>query len=481
MKKYIIYSIFSIILAISSCDILDVEPTTSWTGTNIPTEESHLRGMLYAGYERLQVALDVEFLVYGEMRADVFYNNAFNVNIDKIVNNKLDYGMSLASWRTFYQAIKQANIVLKFTPELLAEGKLTEESANNIMGQAYCMRAFTYFYIVRIWGEAPLITTPFLTNEDITDFAREELPQLFEQIHQDLEEAARLIPASITSRTAFTQIAAYAIDAHVYAWEHNYEKVIERADQVLSNTNYTLAALYNPNIDASSNDFKTQVQSSEFTEIFNAGRSKESIFELAFSLADGDDNRYLSSYLSGSYPIVRPNNFYAESFDDADWRAVTAHQRYSNGKYKVIKFTIGFSSDVDSRNIVLIRLADIYLLKAEAIANLEDTDANRTAAMNLVNIIRNRAGGVEFKIPESVYLDRENVTPNDLKNIILEERKFELCYEGHRWFDLVRCNKAVEVLQDKVGIEIHPHSLVWPVHLDEIRRSKLIEQNEYYK
>jgi hypothetical protein len=68
-----------------------------------------------------------------------------------------------------------------------------------------------------------------------------------------------------------------------------------------------------------------------------------------------------------------------------------------------------------------------------------------------------------------------------MKDLVLEERKFELSYEGHRWFDLVRCNKVVEVLRDRAGIELNPISIVWPINLDEIRRNKLIEQNEYYK
>src|SRR5690606_21592176 len=106
-----------------------------------------------------------------------------------------------------------------------------------------------------------------------------------------------------TGRTTFTRTAAYAVDAHVYAWEHNYAKVIEQADKVLGNSSYGLAALYSPAINVSDKDFVAQVQSSEFAKIFNEGRSKESIFELSFSLDDGDDSQYLSSYLSGSYPI----------------------------------------------------------------------------------------------------------------------------------------------------------------------------------
>ena len=447
----------------------------------MPTEESHLYGILYGGYGRLQAALRINFLVYGEMRAEVFFNNAFNVNIDKVVANRLDNGMPLASWSTFYEAIKQANVVLKYTPELLEQYAITEAVANELMGQAYVLRAFTYFYLVRIWGDVPLITAPFLSNNDLAPYGRESREKVFDQIHVDLEEGARLIPASATSRTTFTRAAAYAIDAHAYAWQHNYAKVIEQADRVLNNTNYALAALHNPSIDVNSPTFVATLHASEFAGIFNTGKSRESIFELAFSMDDGEDSQVLSSYLSASFPIVRPNVAYAETFDDADWRAVVAHERASNGIYKAIKYTIGFSPDVDTRNIVLLRLADLLLLKAEAIVHLGDTDDDRTAAMGLVNRIRNRAGGPDFEIPASEYLDREIFTRDYLKDVILEERKFELTYEGHRWFDLVRSGKAVEIVRERAGIEIHPLSLVWPIHIEEIRRGAGVEQNEYYK
>lgn len=481
MKKLILYLFISASLTISSCSLLEVEPTTSWTGTNLPTEEAHLYGVLSGGYGRLQAALRVNFMVYGDMRSEIYFNNAFNVNIDKVVANRLDNGMSHASWRTFYEAIKQANIVLKYTPELLEQHVITEEAANDLMGQAYVLRAFTYFYLVRIWGDVPLVIKPFLSNNDLIPHDREPQDKVFEQIHLDLEEGARLLSASGTSRTTFTRAAAYAIDAHVYAWEHNYEKAIERIDLVLNNTNYSLASLYSTSISVNDDNFVEQVHSTEFADIFNEGRSKESIFELAFSMDDGDNNQYLTSYLSGGFPIVRPHPEYTETFDDLDWRAVVAHRFNPTGNYTVTKFTLGFSSDVDTRNIVLLRLADLYLLKAEALVNLGDTDDDRRAAMDLVNQIRNRAGGVDFEIPESEYLDREIFYPEYLKDFILEERKFELTYEGQRWFDLVRNGKAIEIVKERVGIDIHPLSLVWPIHIEEIRRGEGVEQNEYYR
>src|SRR5690606_8569612 len=480
MKKYM-YMIMACLMLSTSCNVLDLEPETSWTGSNIPTEEAHLNGILYGGYERLRSALSTGFLIYGELRAEAFYNNAFQTNIDKAINNTLDYDMSYASWQSFYEVIKQANIVLHYAPELVEAGTITEANANHMMGQAYTLRAFAYFYIVRIWGDAPLIVKPFLADEDLADYGRAPLSELYAQIHEDLAEGASLIPASSTERTILTRAAVHAIEAHVYAWEQNYEQAIVSIDKVLSNSNYALASLYNASWDPGASDFVTRVQASDYAAIFNIGRHKESIFELAFNLADGDNTRFLTNYFSGTNPIVRVRPEFGDTFDSNDWRGIVSNERSSTGTYKAIKYIIGFSADVDTRNIVLLRVADLYLLKAEAIMALEDSDDSWNEAMELVNIIWNRAGGETFEIPAAAYFDRSEYSRDDIMNLILEERKFELAYEGYRWFDLVRTGKAIEVMREIKDLELDPRSLVWPIHIDEVRRGKLIEQNEYYR
>lgn len=495
MKTYI-YLICFITVLFSACSLLELEPATSWTAENTPKEESHLYGILYGGYNTLQSDLSINFLTYGEMRSDVFYNNAFNVNTDKVVNNSLDNNISQASWYNYYRVIKQANVVIKFTPQVLQAGGISTEKADDVMGQAYCLRAFTYFWIIRIWGDAPLVTEPYLDSNDSFDRPKATVAEIMKLIHSDLKNAAKMIDKNSTSRTTFTQTAAYAIDAHAYAWEHKYDETINMADKVLANTSYSLANLYDKRYtgvtdNAKDKDFKALVQASEYAQIFNAGHSKESIFELASNIADGDDQKNLTSYLSGSYPILRPRTRFGQAIDTegSAWRSA-AIQEVASGKYKVTKFTIGFDYTADSRNIVMLRLADIILLKAEAIANQEDTDENRKTAMKLVNQIRNRAGGSDYEIPEEQFLNREEYDQEGIKEIVLNERKYELAYEGHRWFDLIRTGKVFESVKNRgndIGedespaIELNPKALVWPIHLNELRRSKLIEQNEYYK
>ena len=95
----------------------------------------------------------------------------------------------------------------------------------------------------------------------------------------------------------------------------------------------------------------------------------------------------------------------------------------------------------------MLRLADIILLKAEAIANQEDTDENRKAIMKLVNQIRRRAAGSGYEIPEEQFLNREEYDQEGIREIVLNERRYELAYEGHRWFDLIRTGKSFRSCQ----------------------------------
>src|SRR5690606_20483863 len=121
--------------------------------------------------------------------------------------------------------------VLRYTPDLIATSAITQANADAIMGQAYTLRAFAYFYIVRIWGAAPLVLAPFLSDDDLKGYSRAPLNELYAQMHQDLQEGQRLIPASSSERTTLTRAAAHAIEAHLYAWEHNYEQAIVSIDK----------------------------------------------------------------------------------------------------------------------------------------------------------------------------------------------------------------------------------------------------------
>jgi hypothetical protein len=494
MKKisYIII-LFCIGFSTSCSDFLDIEPKTSWSDANFFTQETHIVGTLNGGYDMLQAALGANFLVYGDLRADIYVlNNKIRVTEEKVLNNALDQTVSYASWGSFYDIVKQANLVLYHTPKMVESKLISSTNGNIYMGQAYCMRAFAYFWITRIWGDAPIVLTPY-TNSDRLVEVRKPQAEVLDTIHSDLAEAIKLIPSTSYDKFRFTRTAAYAIQAQVYAWQHNWPAVITSTNKILNSTsttpinnaNYSLAQLYD-SIAAKSltGDFYTNIMlKTEYSQMFNVGSSKESIFEMPFNIEDNENNNSLYGMVTGTFANIKARMDFIDQFEAKDWRL---HINFFGGVQNAVKFFNGkFTKNLDIRNIVLLRLSETVLLKAEALVYLNDTEtdplkqaANIKDAMTLVNIIRNRAGGKDLIIPESTYT---TLGLEQIKEIVLQERNLELAFEGHRYFDLIRTGNVAKFMEPING-QNNPTSFVWPIHLDEIRNSNgLIVQNEYYK
>ncbi|MCX6307520.1 MAG: RagB/SusD family nutrient uptake outer membrane protein, partial [Bacteroidia bacterium] len=485
--------IISCMAFLASCsDYLDREPQTAWSDSNFFTQESHIIGTLNGGYDLLQAALGSNFVMYGDMRADIYkLNDPTRLTDEKALNNSLDINLSAASWRSFYNVIKQANLVIYYTPKLVESKKITATNGNNYIGQAYCMRAFAYFWIVRIWGDAPIVLTPYSGGERIQE-VRKPQTEVLDTIQADLADAISLIPLANIDRFTFTRTAAYAIQAQVYAWQHNWPAVITSANKILNSTtttpivnaNYSLVQLYD-SVSAKSltGDYLTNIMlNTGYSKMFNVGLSTESIFELPFSIDDNENNNSLFGLLADSYAEIKPRIEFIDQYAIKDWR------QFINfwGGEKAMKFFNGtFTKNINIRNVILLRLAETVLLKAEALVYLNDTEmdsvkqvANIKSAMTLVNLIRTRAGGTDLIIPETTY---STLGLEQIKDIVLQERNLELAFEGYRYFDLIRTGNVANVMEPING-QTNPLSFVWPIHLDEIRNSNgLIVQNEYYK
>lgn len=495
--KRISYLLLSIAALFNiSCTLLDQEPESFWGDGSYFKNEEQLRATLYGGYARMQDALGGNFLVYGDCRSDAFYEyNQTKTDIINIVRNNITPYNSYCTWAPIYKVIQQANLVIAETPPLREAGKISVSEADALMGQAFCMRAFAYFWIVRVWGAAPLVLTPSQGDDYDARMVRASETEVLGQIRHDLAQAQVLLTPS-SERVYFTQGAAYAIEAQVCAWEHDWAGVIAANRHVfdrdeenrISSDRYSLAKLYTPEYTPSMNissAFYQYITDCEYGGIFNTGKSKESIFELSYSIEDKDSNSSLYALVAKS-EAVRPRLEVKSLFSAvkaSDWRFYINF--YANNP-RHTKYFINFVDVTRSaRNVVLVRLADLILLEAEALIRLNETEndaevrqENFEAAVALINLIRNRAGGAAYEI------DIESLSVNDtdlLLSTVLNERLFELLGEGHRYFDLIRNGKVTEVMTPING-QSDLRSVVWPIYYTEVIYSKgTIEQNEYYK
>lgn len=481
----------SIILT-SSCS-LDLNPESSWSDRTYYETEEQLWAVLRGGYARLQGALGGGFVVYGDARSDLFMcHNTSKVDMDNIVNNAITAYNSYANWTPFYLTIHQANLALMHAPRLLESGVISEDSANQIMGEAYAMRAFTYFWIVRIWGAAPLMLKPSVGAEYDPTMKRSDESLVREQIHSDLDMAKELL-TDTGKREYFTLTAAWAIEAQLCAWEKNWDGVMEanthilkRRGSQLMNTSYSLAELYVPEYEATyemDSDFYRHIAVCDYVKIFNEGNSSESIFELSYSIDDNSTSNALYG-LVGQSESLRPTPYkpFFNAVKEKDWRF---YVNFYGNSPRWTKYFINYDGLTQARNVVLLRLADFILLEAEALVHMMENGGGSlgkqeclNTAVALVNMIRERAGGSGNTVNAADY---DITDPESLYALIANERIYELFGEGYRYFDLVRTDKLISTMATING-QTDIESAVWPIYYTEIIYSKgSIEQNPYYK
>lgn len=348
------------------------------------------------------------------------------------------------NWREFYQYIYKANAILEGLRS--AEG-VTSETVKQLQGESKFIRAFSHFYLVNLFGDVPLIlTTDFRTN---TELGRTPSREVYQQIITDLKDAQILLSENYAfssgERVRPNKWVAMALLARVYLYTENYSEAAALSSMVINNSLYRLL--------------------SDLDSVFLTN-SREAIWQL-HRLSNTNE---AATFIFGGNPtnaIIQ--NQFINAFEAGDNRAFDWVGRTGDGsntlyypfKYKVV----GSTNPVKEYSVVL-RLAEQYLIRAEARTKLGDIPG----AQADVNAIRNRAG-----LP--------NTNANDQPTLLLaieQERKFELFTEwGHRWLDLKRTNQDNQVLSTlKTGWELT--DALYPIPEIQIQNDPNTKQNPGY-
>jgi starch-binding outer membrane protein, SusD/RagB family len=486
-----------LLAVISSCkSALDRDPLTEYASDNYWNEPSQASAALSGAYFRLQSTLNTEFILYGEARADILaVPREDNVTNLALLGNRLSPDLGITDWSNFYRVIGQVNLIIKNVKEMKEKGIYVNQTAeyNRVLGQALGLRAYCYLYMTKVWGNVPLITEPILNNGDINSFKTPRTDSLvvYSQVSADLFQARDLLPASYTdarrTRATLTKGGIDAILTDYYMWRNKADSALITSRNIIDNTTqYRLAALYDPNIDYLTRP-QVDIDNTEYAKMFIDGFSPESIFEIEYSFDEGTTSGLLALFAGGSgvAQFVANANF-ASKFSATDLRNF-ANFRTSVQIFKQFPKGTFDRNTQNDKNVILYRLADIILLRAEAFVIRGD----RTAAWNLLRRVRERVYGVA----SSTNIYNNNITgptgSNELAtfmglsrgaaiDVILEERQKELCFEGKRWFDLVRTGRALSVMGPINGLN-NRENILFPISLNIIRLNPLIEQNNFYK
>ncbi|MGC1631516.1 MAG: RagB/SusD family nutrient uptake outer membrane protein [Gelidibacter sp.] len=430
MKKHILL-FFIMTATLFSCDVLDVEPKSSIDASAaFKTKEDLDKGILGA-YSYLQ-----SLSYYG--RSDVIFPDLAADNLShpisataseyrEIANNNIlpENGSVGGMWNAMYGSINVANNVIDKVPGI---PNMTDAEKNTALAELYFIRALSHFNLMNYFGAIPIKITPTVGVGNL-DVPRDPVEQVYSQIINDLLFASENLPAS-GNKVRSSKYAAKALLARVFLYKKDYTQAATLATEVIDNGGYTLLENY--------------------ADVFAADQSAESVFEIYFSQTERNriaEYNFPTS-LNGRRE-VEPSKDLLAAYEPADKRYGVSIAFAGTSAYATKYDDLSLGAD----NFIVLRLADMYLIRAEAEAS--KTAPNITAIQSDINKIRLRA----------------NLSPtaegsiSQLLRIIEKERRIEFAFEGQRWFDLVRTGRAVAVLPNVKIV----NKTLFPIPSDEIQ------------
>lgn len=483
--KRIIFILFAFIITFSSsCNKwLDVKPENEQISDSYWSNKEEVEAVLGAAYVKMQQSVQL-MLVWGEARGNGLSLGGFiNNDLQRFKSFDVIPSNSFVKWSNFYSIINYANMVIRYAPEVVAKDpSFNEATMRSYLSEAYYLRALAYFYIVRNFKDAPLILEPYMDDQASFEVATSTSAQIFTQIISDLQQSIgsskEFWPTVWETKGRVTKWTVYATLADVYLWTEQYDLAIEACDKVLNSGRVGLI------------QGKVNTKNNWFT-IFSPGNSNEGIFEIQFDFTKNQTNGLISWFGSSYNWIISPLMVSRFQQNPDDIRGLAAS--YSGVDFKVWKYLgseggTAIPRQNNDQNWILYRMADIYLMKAEAY--VMKGASHYQEALDLVSAVRARAGITQ---PLSIASNQL-----EMLNIVLNEKALEFIGEGKRWYDLLRVGKRnnyeykdyliEQVLLGTAGGSspiirsklLNNNSHYLPIHIDELKSNRLLVQNPYY-
>lgn len=461
--------ILTIPFLITSCNnFIDLDPVSQQNANTFYKDSLEMDQALTAAYNALQ-SIDQYggdgFSSFMEVTSDNTWNENVTMgggayaSFDNFIVDPTNIQVQ-KTWVACYDGIQRCNIVIT---RLEKNDEISEDFKLRKQGEAYFLRALTYFNMVRIWGGVPLITEEVTNVNDAFNHTRSTIEAVYEQIIKDLEFAAKYLPISYNSSNMgrATKGAAQTLLAKVYLTRNDWQQALSLLNDVITSGQYDLL--------------------NNFADVFSVDNknNKESIFEVQFDKTiEGQGYMGGDPLITGSdvnnLPSANLLKLFEENPDDRKEASVInlGVQGWRLYKWHDTKGTnngMGF-------NIIVLRYADVLLMAAET---MNELGYGQPKALEYLNLIRKRSHAQEYT---NLDLPNQEV----FREAIAKERRLELAFENHRWFDLLRTNKAIEVLNKSNGASIYPisvksYQLLFPIPQAEIDASgHKLEQNEGY-
>lgn len=367
-------------------------------------------------------------------------------------------GVIGALWGSVFRTVYLSNFILERLPTIAG---VREAEAKVLTAEAKFLRGYANFIGAYSFGGIPKVTTTILaTNRTV---ARASKDDILASVLEDYQAALKDLPdGDPQSRNVYagyaTKNAVRAALARYFLYKKDWAQAESYASLLINSPNYKLVT---------------------FNEVVKSDFNQESIFEFGYTLNDYSGD--LNNYFIGRREVVPSNQVILSlTSRESGNRSQTIlfefdKQKGSDNGWSLEKYG---TADSNNRNFVVFRLGEMYLIRAEARAQQgKITGAN--GAIVDINALRTRAstGLTGTQVPPQIT----TATQTEMLNIIERERVYELAFEGHRWYDLVRTNRAQAVMS-AFSPNWNVKYELWPIPQSEIQRNPSLvgQQNPGY-
>jgi starch-binding outer membrane protein, SusD/RagB family len=430
----------AILFVFTSCKkFLDVEPREQTSDDATIIDENSAKTAVRGLYNSLQSNnyYGYTFQTLGFFSADnIQYVGSQTVN-RQLTNHdvKSDLAALSTAWTAIYNTINRANNVLGKVPALETTATFTDAVKSQLLGEAYFVRALSYFDLARTWGGVQIVLEPTSSVTGLKSVSRSSLAETYAQVLSDLNAAEPLLPQT-TNRIRATRKTVWALRARLHLYLQQWSDAESYATKIIEDAaNYSLRSPYN----------------SFFAN--NALATSESVFELYYTptVTNNQASQWLPT-TKGGVGWIKPTDEIVTLLNDpaiGGDRKSLVEKVVINGVQNWFGTLYYRANGTDPA--YLIRVAELYLIRAEARAQ-QDNLPGAIADLTAVRSSANATGAIANDIDKPTLLLE-----------IEKENRVEFAFENHRWYDLVRTGRAQEVLQIS-----DPNKLLLPIPFKEI-------------
>lgn len=518
MKKIIAICILGTVMSLGGCKkFLEEKPLSQVSLDQFYRTKFDVDAAMAGMYSAFQIEMIGEkvntgkqytekYLYWGEYRADnfdrfVIYTRPY---VDEVVLNSLTPTNQFSDWTGLYNVIGRANNNIKYIPKAAAiDSRITTEIVNSYLSQSYALRAMSYFYLVRVWGDAVVRLEPYEDLSQPSEAARTPKDQVINDvIIPDLMKAYDLtVKGAKPVVWNLGEGAICAMLADVYMWKKDYPNAIiwiKKLFDAKSPTGSTYTGLNETNLQPAAT----------WKSIFTSpASSQEAIWSIHWDYLKNGCACMQSSWSPNNKEIVVDEDIWAKWFQPeylVTTRTTDIRPRQTADVFvaqpkpnrdRFIKWYPTAASPVaadpwpatretEPVYLTMYRLADMYLLYAEALNGNNDLPN----ALKYLNFVRKRAGVAEYLITNPLVS-----TKTAMEDAILNERQLELFGEGKRWFDLVRTDHVKQVMDpvlkrrqlaggnlEAPGFVDPVRRVYWPLHRNVLNSNTKLKQTPGY-